>query len=129
MENLLRKINNNNKNKGKSMRSLVIALVFGVLFTSIGFSQDKKEKGCCSSEKSKTTMSKICDVPDEVSLASDDKDKLVASIDDDKDKKVEKNVKSLDKNTNKIKSKNNASEDGCCSPDKKKTDKSKTPKS
>ena len=86
------------------MRSLVIALVFGVLFTAIGFSQDKKEKGCCSSEKSKTTMSKICEVPDEVSLASDDKDKLVASINDDKDKKVEKNVKSMDKNSNKIKS-------------------------
>lgn len=128
MENLLRKTNNNNK--GKSMRSLLITLVFGVLFATISFSQDKTEKGCCSSEKSKTTMSKICDVPDEVSVSSNEKNELIASVQgDDKNKKVEKNVKSTDKNTNKVKSKSNSSDDGCCSPDKKKTAKTRAPKS
>ena len=112
------------------MRSLLIALVFGVLFATVGFSQDKNEKGCCSSEKSKTTMSKICDVPDEVSISSNEKDDLIASVQgDDKNKKVEKNVKSMDKTIKKDKSKCSTSDDGCCSPDKKKTDKSKAPKS
>lgn len=111
------------------MRSLLIALVFGVLFSTVNYSQDKTEKSCCS-EKSKTTMSKTCDVPDEVSISSDAKGNSLASIQgDDKNKKVEKNVKSTDKNTNKVKSKNNSSDDGCCSPDKKKTEKTSTPKS
>ena len=123
MENLLRKTNNNNK--GKTMRSLLIALVFAVLFSAVTFSQDKTEKNCCS-EKSKTTMSKYCDVPDEVSISTNDKDNSMASIQgDDKNKKVENNVKSMDKNMKKDKSKCSSSEDGCCSPDKKKTEKTK----
>jgi len=127
MENLLRKTNNNNK--GKYMRSLLMVLVFGVLFSAVTYSQDKTEKSCCS-EKSKTTMSKTCDVPDEVSISSNDKNSSMASVQgDDKSKKVEKNVKSTDKNTSKVKSKNNSSDDGCCSPDKKKTEKTSTPKS
>src|SRR3989304_1240777 len=86
MENHLRKTNNNNK--GKSMRSLLIALLFGVLFTMTGFSQEKNEKGCCSSDKSKTTMHKNCDAPDEVSNSSNDKKDLMASVQgDDKNKK------------------------------------------
>jgi len=112
------------------MRSLLIALVFGVLFATAGFSQDKNEKGCCNSEKSKTTMSKICDVPDEVSVSSNEKNELMVSIQgDDKDNKVEQNVKSMDENNEKVKSKCNSSDDGCCSSDKKKTVKTKAPKS
>ena len=127
MENHLRKTNNNNK--GKSMRSLLIALLFGVLFTMTGFSQEKNEKGCCSSDKSKTTMHKNCDVPDEVSNSSNDKKDLMASVQgDDINKKVEKNVKSMDKNMTKDKSKCKSSGDGCCSTGKKMTDKTKESK-
>ena len=127
MENHLRKTNNNNK--GKSMRSLLIALLFGVLFTMTEFSQEKNEKGCCSSDKSKTTMHKNCDVPDEVSNSSNDKKDLMASVQgDDKNKKVEKNVKSMDKNMTKDKSKCKSSGDGCCSTGKKMTDKTKESK-
>ncbi len=110
------------------MKSLLFALVFGVLFTTINYAQDKKEKGCCSSDKSKT-MSKICDVPDEVSISSGDANTLIASNKDDKTKKVEKEVKSMEKNIKKDNSKSSNSEDGCCSTDKKKTEKTKTPKS
>lgn len=128
MENPLRKVNNNNY-KGKTVRSLLITLVFGVLFATLGFPQDKNDKGCCSSEKSKMTMSKICDVPDEVSISSNNEDDLMASVQgDDNNKKVDKNVKSMDKNL-KEKSKKNCSENGCCSSDKKKTEKTKEPKS
>ena len=127
MENHLRKTNNNNK--GKSMRSLLNVLLFGVLFTMTGFSQEKNEKGCCSSDKSKTTMHKNCDVPDEVSNSSNDKKDLMASVQgDDKNKKVEKNVKSMDKNMTKDKSKCKSSGDGCCSTGKKMTDKTKESK-
>jgi len=111
------------------MKNLALVLVFGFLFAAIGYSQEKSDKNCCSKEKSKTTMSKICDVPDEVSLSSGDNDELTASLNDDKNKKVEKNLKSVEKNTKTDNSKNKSSDDGCCSPDKKKTDKTKAPKS
>ena len=75
-------------------------------------------------------MSKICDVPNEVSISLNEKDDLIASVQgDDKNKKVEKNVKNMDKSIKKDKSKCNTSDNRCCSPDKKKTDKSKAPKS
>lgn len=112
------------------MRLLLIALVFGVLFTSVSFSQDKNKKGCCNSEKSKTSMNKICDVPDEVSVSSDKNDNLIASVQgDDKNKKNDKDVKVMDKSIKKDKAKCNTSDEGCCSPDKKKTDKTKNSKS
>jgi len=111
------------------MRTLVFALLFGVLFTITGFSQDKNGKSCCSSEKSKTTMNKNCDVPDEVSISSNDKKDLMASVQgDDKNKKVDKNVKSMDKTMTKDKSKCKSSGDGCCSTEKKMTDKTKESK-
>lgn len=109
------------------MKSLFVVLVFGVLFTAVSFAQDKTEKSCCST-KSKT-MSKICDVPDEVSLSSGDGNNMIASNNDDKTKKVEKDAKLLDKDMKKDKSKSTNSEDGCCSTDKKKTEKTKAPKS
>jgi hypothetical protein len=124
MENQLRKINNNQK--GKTMRTLLGALVFGIIVSGVNYSQNRTEKSCCS-EKSKTTMSKICDVPDEVSVTSNEKSDLTASIQsDDKNKKVEKNVNSIDKNTKKEKPKSKSFENGCCSPDKEKTEKTKT---
>ncbi len=111
------------------MKSLLFALVFGVLFTTINYAQDKKEKGCCSSDKSKT-MSKICDVPDEVSLSPGGNTNITESVTtDDRDKKTEKNVKEKDKCLTSDKSKVKSSGDGCCSTDKKKTEKTKTPKS
>jgi hypothetical protein len=110
------------------MKSFLVVLVLGVLFTTINYAQDKKEKGCCSTDESKT-MSKICDVPDEVSNSSGDENNLVASNNDDKTKKVEKDVKAVDKNMKKDKSKSTNSEDGCCSTDKKKIEKTKVPKS
>jgi hypothetical protein len=109
------------------MKSLFVVLVFGVLFTAVSFAQDKTEKNCCST-KSKT-MSKICDVPDEVSLSSGDENNMIAANNDDKNKKVEKDVKAVDKNLKKDKSKSTNSEDGCCSTDKKKIEKTKVPKS
>lgn len=74
-------------------------------------------------------MSKICDVPDEVSLSADDSKELVASVNGDKNKKVEKNLKSVEKNTKNNDSKSKSSDDGCCTTDKKKTEKTKAPKS
>jgi hypothetical protein len=107
------------------MKSILIALVFGVLFSGVSYSQDKTDKSCCSGEKSKT-MSKICDVPDEVSVSSNNKNELTASVQgDDKNKKVEKNAKSIDKSVKKDKSKGSSHEDDCCSPNKTKTEKSK----
>ncbi len=108
------------------MNSFLVALLFG-LFVSAGvYAQDKTDKSCCSSEKSETSMSKMCDVPDEVSVSSNEKDDMMASIQgDDKNKKVEKNMKSTDKNMKKDKMKSKSSEDGCCSPDKKKSEKVK----
>jgi hypothetical protein len=110
------------------MKSFLVALVLGVFLISVSYSQDKQDKRCCSSEKSKT-MSKICDVPDEVSISSDDKGAMVASNSEDKTKKVEKDVNAVDKNLKKDKSKSTISQDGCCSTDKKKTEKTKAPKS
>jgi hypothetical protein len=110
------------------MRSLLIALLFGVLFTITGFSQDKNGNSCCS-DKQKTTMNKNCNGSDEVSVSSNDKKDLIASVQgDDKNKKVEKNVKSMDKNMTKDKSKCKSSGDGCCSTDKKMIDKTKESK-
>jgi cell division protein FtsN len=124
MENQLRKTNNNQK--GKTMKALLGALVFGIIVSGVGYSQNKTEESCCS-EKSKTTMSKICDVPDEVSVSSKEKSDLTASVQsDDKNKKVEKNVNNSDMSTKKEKSKTKSSKDDCCSPDKGKTEKTKT---
>ena len=107
------------------MKSFLVALVLSVLFNTINYAQDKS---CCSTDKSKT-MSKICDVPEEGSISSGDENTLIASNNDDKTKKVEKDVKAVDKNMKKDKSKSTNSEDGCCSTDKKKTEKTKVPKS
>ncbi len=125
MENLLRKANNNQK--GINMRSILVALVFGFFVSAVVYAQDKTDKNCCSTEKCKTSMSKMCDVPDEASVSSYEKDDMMASIQgDNKNKKVEKNLNSTDKNMKKDKMKSKSSEDGCCSPDKKKTEKVKT---
>ena len=111
------------------MRTLLIAIMFGVLLTTAGISQDKNEKGCCSGEKSKTTMNKNCNVTDEVSNSSNVSEDLVASVQGDvKNKKVDKNVKRMDKNMIKDKSKYNSSGDGCCSSDQKKNNKTARPK-
>ncbi len=109
---------------------LTALFLFGILFTFNSFAQEKSKSNCCSDKLSKTTLSKICDVPDEVSLKSDDNSKLTASVEvDDKSKKVEKNVKSDDKTVKTDNTKNSSSGDGCCSTDKKKTEKTKSPKS
>ena len=109
---------------------LAALFLFGILFTLSSLAQEKSKSNCCSDKLSKNTLSKICDVPDEVSLKSDDNNKLTASAEiDDKNKKVEKNVKSDDKMIKTDKTKSSSSDDGCCSTDKKKTVKTKSPKS
>ena len=110
------------------MRLLIVALLFGFLVSVNAYSQDKSEKSCCSSEKSNTTMGKTNDVQEAVVISSTKQDNLYASASDDKDKKIDKNMKNSEKNVKKEKSKCNSSEDGCCSPDKKKTEKIKSPK-
>lgn len=112
------------------MKSLFMALLFGVSISVIAYSQDKSDKSCCSSEKSKNTTSKICDVPDEVSSTSVENNNLTATIQgDEKNKKVEKNSKSTDYKLKKDNSHSKSSDDECCSTDKKKTEKTKSPKS
>jgi hypothetical protein len=109
------------------MKLIIVALVFGFLVSVNAYSQDKTEKSCCSNEKSKTTMGKTNDVPEEVLISSTEQGNSYASVSDDKDKKTGKNLKNTDKNVKKEKSKCNSSGDGCCSPDKKKTEKIKSP--
>lgn len=117
------------KQKGNFMK-LAALFLFGILFSFNCFAQEKSESNCCSDKLSKTTLSKICDVPDEVSLISDDDNKLTTSVEvDDKSKKVEKNLKSDDKKVKTDKTKSSSSDEGCCSTDKKKIEKTKSPKS
>ncbi len=110
------------------MKSFLVIFAFGVLFTAVGLSQDK-DKSCCSGEKTKTSMSKTCEDSNEMSLSSSgEENKLVSIQVDDKNKKIEKNTKNSDKHTSTTKSKVKTSEDGCCTTDKKKTEKVKPPK-
>jgi len=111
------------------MKLILVVFVFGFLVSVNAYSQDKSEKSCCNNEKSKTTMGKTNDVQEEILISSTKQDNSYASVSDDKDKKTDKNLKNTDKNIKKEKSKCNSSEDGCCSPDKKKTEKIKSPKS
>lgn len=107
--------------------SFVFAL--SILLISSSFAQEKS-KGCCSDVKTNATLSKICDVPDDASIQSSSNNNLTASLEnDDKNKSVEKNLKSTEKNIKTDKSKNSSSEEGCCSTDKKKTEKTKSSKS
>ncbi len=109
------------------MRTFFVALMFGALFTVVGYAQDKTDKSCCSSENSETTMNKIFDVPKEASLSSSEKDDLAVSVQsNDKNKKVEKKMRKVEKNMKEDNSKKNSSEDGCCTPSNKKTEKIKT---
>lgn len=109
---------------------LTALFLFGILFTINSFAQEKSKSSCCSDKLSKTTLSKICDVPDEISVISDNDAELTASVEvDDKSKKVEKNLKSDDKTVKTNKTKTSSSDEGCCTTDKKKTEKSKSPKS
>lgn len=111
------------------MRSLLIALILGTLVSAAGYSQEKTDKSCCGNDKSKSTMSTMCCGSDEVTVSANDKNDLAASVlGDDKNKRVEKNVKSMDKNMTKDKSKCKSSSDGCCSTDEKMMDKMKESK-
>ena len=123
MENHSRKTSN--QRNGVIMKLFLVVFIVGFLFASVGLTQDKSDKNCCSNAKSKS-VGKTCDSPDEVSKSSSDKDKLISSVQvDDKNKKFEKNVKCSDKKLKNEKSTNSSSNDGCCSPNKKKTEKLK----
>lgn len=111
------------------MKLFAFVLAIGVVLISSASAQEKS-KSCCSDTKTQTTLSKICDVPDDASIQSSTNKNLTASLEnDDKNKSVEKNIKGTEKNIKTDKSKSNSSEEGCCSTDKKKTEKTKSPKS
>ena len=111
------------------MRSSLIVFILFFLFISSGLSQVKSDKNCCGGEKSTTGLSKTSEVSNDVSLSKLNEDKLYTSNESDKDKKVDKNLKSTDKSIKEIKIKHNSSDAGCCSSDKKKSNETKSPKS
>lgn len=111
------------------MRSFLVVLVFGVLLTAISYAQDKNGKGCCSEEKSLSGLDKCSESSDASSISASENDQLASIQSDDKNKKVEKNIKNMDSKVKKEKSTSKSSDDGCCSSSNKKTTKNKSPKS
>lgn len=104
-----------------------MSFLFVAVISVVGFTQDKNEKNCCADTKSEKTIGKMCDFPEDVSVSANDESESLASIkSDDKVKKSEKNTKKMDKSVKQDKSKNKSSEEGCCSPSTKKTEKSKS---
>lgn len=110
------------------MRSLIFLFTFGIILTVSCFSQTKSDKSCCS-DGDKSSLSSSCTDADQVSISSDESEDLLASVQDDKDKKSDNKMKEKDKSLKKDKSKTKMHDDDCCMPDKKKTEKNKSPKS